>query len=192
MENGCTFYCYIQIFVKTPTDETLELDALPSDTVKELKEKIHNCSFHDISFKGNKLDDSHKLSNIGIENGCTLHCYPKYAQILIKTPTNETVELDVLLSNTVMELKQKIQTRVSSSINRISFEGNELVDNCRLYDTGIKSGCTIYCFIQIVFKTLPDEQRLIFAGKQIMNNLKLSDYNIQNESIVHVVTRLRA
>jgi ubiquitin C len=134
------------------------LEVQGSDTIKNIKQKIHDLEGisleeHRVLFGGKVLGDDKTLADCNIVWEATLDMIGmnEKMQIFVKTLTGKTVTLDVERSNTVEELKHKIETKegISPCQQRLICCGLQLMNSITLAEYNITKMSTLHLVLRL-------------------------------------------
>ena len=102
---------------------------------------------------------------------------------------NKRIQLTDLLANSGVKNGDTIELRKRDNMQTFlkSLTGKTIIIDVEPFDT-----VRLYkIFVSLKEGIPPDQQKIVFAGSKLEENRKIFDYNIQKESTLHLILRLR-
>jgi ubiquitin C len=171
----------MQVFVKTLTGKDMTLDVEPTMMVEHLKKQISATegiqeSDQRLIYGGKQLEDGQTLQDYNVEPDSTIHLVLKLKGGTLEVEAPQEVPQEV-----PQEAPQQMQVFVKTLTGKdmtLNVEPTMMVEHLKKQISATEG-------IQ------ESDQRLIYGGKQLEDGQTLQDYNVEPDSTIHLVLKLK-
>lgn len=158
----------IDISVKTLAGNVIPVNIGLTETIGYLKTKIHHQEgippgYQRLIYAGKQLDDHRTVEAYNILHDATVHLVLRLESINMTEERNDQITVIV---KTLMGIAMEFKIGQGESVWTLK------------YMIFLKEGILL------------NQQRLIFAGRQLEDRATLSDYRIQHKATIHLILRL--
>jgi len=164
----------MQVFVKTLTGKDMTLDVEPTMMVEHLKKQISATegiqeSDQRLIYGGKQLEDGQTLQDYNVEPDSTIH--------LVLKLKGGTLEVEVPQEEAQQQMQVFVKTLTGKDMT-LNVYPTMMVEHLKKQISATEG-------IQ------ESDQRLIYGGKQLEDGQTLQDYNVEPDSTIHLVLKLK-
>ncbi|KAJ3435152.1 hypothetical protein M0812_02283 [Anaeramoeba flamelloides] len=165
----------MKIFIITESARTLSLEVHASTQIMHIKFQIMvnegtPLEEQKLVYNDETLEDNKSVESYGIVNNTTLYLLKNIKQV----GEADMIDENSVNENSTMQIFVKTLTGKTISFNVV--RSNTINDLKKM--------------IKVKENICTDQQRLIFAGKQLEDGRTLASYKIQGEATIHLIQRL--